>query len=278
MEKIFYQSSMPRSGSTLFQNIVGQNPDFYVTPTSGLINLVMGAKHNYTNTPEFKAVSRDITKEPFLEFCKEGINGYCNSITDKSYVLDKSRGWGINYKFLEDIFKESPKIVCVVRDLRDIIASMESKFRNSTTIDSGVSDSSKLIGTTVEKRTQHWLSGVPVGISLDWLKDIIQRGLAGNILFIRYEDLLASPNEQMNKFYQYIDLPTFEHDFNNIKQITDENDEIHGIYGDHKIKEGQLCKYESKFDKVLTQDSINIIQQNYKWYFDFFGYNIVNNG
>ncbi len=35
MENIFYQSSLPRAGSTLLQNILAQNPDIYATPTSG---------------------------------------------------------------------------------------------------------------------------------------------------------------------------------------------------------------------------------------------------
>ena len=34
---------------------MGQNPQFYVTPTSGLLELVFGARANYTNSPEFKA-------------------------------------------------------------------------------------------------------------------------------------------------------------------------------------------------------------------------------
>ena len=36
MEKIFYQSSLPRAGSTLLQNILSQNPDIYATPTASL--------------------------------------------------------------------------------------------------------------------------------------------------------------------------------------------------------------------------------------------------
>ena len=50
MEKLFFQSSLPRAGSTLLQNIMGQNPDFYVTPTSGVLELVYAAnwvKNNY---------------------------------------------------------------------------------------------------------------------------------------------------------------------------------------------------------------------------------------
>ena len=60
VENIFFQSSMPRSGSTLLQNIIGQNPDFYVTPTSGVLELLYAARVNYTNSPEFKAQDREL--------------------------------------------------------------------------------------------------------------------------------------------------------------------------------------------------------------------------
>ena len=43
-QKLFFQSSLPRAGSTLLHNIVGQNPDFFVTPTSGLVDLMLGTR------------------------------------------------------------------------------------------------------------------------------------------------------------------------------------------------------------------------------------------
>ena len=66
--KIFYQSSMPRAGSTLLQNILAQNPEFYVTPTSGLLELVFGARLNYTNSAEFRAQEAAQMKKAFLAF------------------------------------------------------------------------------------------------------------------------------------------------------------------------------------------------------------------
>jgi hypothetical protein len=70
--KIFYQSSMLRAGSTLLQNIIAQNPSFYVTPTSGLLELVFGARLNYTNNPEFKAQDTALMKKAFLAFSRGG--------------------------------------------------------------------------------------------------------------------------------------------------------------------------------------------------------------
>ena len=54
MEKLFFQSSLPRAGSTLLQNIMGQNPDFYVTPTSGILELIHSAKNTYSGPSGFE--------------------------------------------------------------------------------------------------------------------------------------------------------------------------------------------------------------------------------
>ena len=63
MDKIFYQSSLPRAGSTLLQNILAQNPDIYATPTSGVLELIFGARANYTNSAEFKAQDAETMKK-----------------------------------------------------------------------------------------------------------------------------------------------------------------------------------------------------------------------
>ena len=50
MKKIFFNSSLPRSGSTLLQNLIAQNPDFYCTPTSGLADYLLGAKNTHSHS------------------------------------------------------------------------------------------------------------------------------------------------------------------------------------------------------------------------------------
>ena len=54
-QKLFFQSSLPRAGSTLLQNIVAHNPDFYSSPTSGLVDLMLGTRIGYNENPESKA-------------------------------------------------------------------------------------------------------------------------------------------------------------------------------------------------------------------------------
>ena len=56
--RIAFRSSLPRSGSTLFSNIVGQNPAFHVTSTSRLLDLLYVARGQFSRGEEFKAQER----------------------------------------------------------------------------------------------------------------------------------------------------------------------------------------------------------------------------
>ena len=129
-KQIFFNSSLPRSGSTLFSNIVGQDKRFYVTPTSGLCELIYSSREIFTKTNEFKAQDSKEMDAAFKSFCLKGMNGFFEPLTNKNYILDKSRGWSFNFGFIREFYND-PKMIVMVRDPIDIICSMEKKFRNS---------------------------------------------------------------------------------------------------------------------------------------------------
>ena len=271
MDKLFFQSSMPRSGSTLLQNILAQNPDIYATPTSGVLELVYGARANYTSSLEFKAQDSQLMKNGFLEFCNKGIKGFYEGITDKKYVVDKSRGWGIHYDFLNS-FSPSPKIICMVRNLKDIFASMEKNFRKNPEKHNPMVDWSTMSGTSIPKRVDVWAQGVPVGMALERLQEIFRLGNNKHILFVRFEDLCLYPENTMKEIYDYLEIPHFEHDFDNIEQVTKEDDEVYGEFGDHNIRQ-KLEVVPSKAKDILGKEVVNWIYNNYPWYNEAFRYN-----
>lgn len=271
IKQVFFNSSLPRAGSTLFQNLIAQNPDFYTTPTSGFLSLIEGARSVYGNSPEFKAQDSKSMERAFINFCNASLRGYFNALTDKPFVLDKNRGYSINYNFV-NMWYANPKMVCLVRDLRAVFASMEKNFRKNPHKANLIQDPQQLIGTTLDKRIDIYAGGVPVGITVDRLKDVIQQGIAKKILFIRYEDLMANPEQQLRRYYEFIGLPYFEgHDFVNVTQFTQENDEFHGIYGDHKLRP-KFQKLPDDFLEVLGYENCIKIKNHYKWFFDMFGY------
>jgi sulfotransferase len=271
MKKIFFNSSLPRAGSTLIQNILMQNSSIYSTPTSGLSELLLNARTLYSTGDAFRAQDEVQMENAIKGYCKSALNGYFDSLTDRPYVIDKSRSWLGNYRFL-DWFYEDPKIIVMVRDLRSIFSSMEKNFRKNPHKNNHIQNVPQLVGTTLRKRIDIWANGVPVGVAIDRLKDVIDQKIDQKILFIRYEDLMENPERELKRFYEHVGLPYYEeHQFENVTQHTQENDAIHGIYGDHTLRP----KFEKKpddFEEVLGFEICRDIKNTYKWFYDYFGY------
>jgi sulfotransferase len=272
-EQIFFQSSMPRAMSTLFQNLIGQNPDFYVTPTSGLLELWFASRENYTNSPEFKAQDSELMKKAFSGFCREGMFGYFNAITDRKYVVDKSRGHGVYYDFI-DSFYPKPKIICLVRDLKDIIASFEKIHRANPQYQPPYLNEANGNGTMLHKRVDEWLRPTAtIGKAMERLFEIVNvRGRDRDMLFVKAEDLCLHPDTEMRRVYDYLELPYYQHDYNNIPQITKEDDDVYGLgKGLHDIRT-TLSMKQSDAKLVLGQHVTEFLHKTYQWYYEKFGY------
>ncbi len=181
--QIAFQSSLPRAGSTLFSNIVGKNPAFHVTPTSGLLDLLYLARGQFSRGEQFKAQGREEMERAFIGFCRGGLEGYATALTDKPWLLDKSRGWGVHYGFL-NAFYPNPKIICMLRDLLDILCSMERNFRKAGLRDPGMVNHSEMLNTSLEKRLDHWVVLPPVGLAMERLQEILRQGIDQQMLFI----------------------------------------------------------------------------------------------
>lgn len=272
VNKVFYNSSLPRAGSTLIQNILAQNPLIYPTPTSGIFEMYHGIRTMYTNSQEFKAQDEATMEKGYKALLKAGIYEFYNAITDRPYVLDKSRGWGMDYKFI-DFYDPNPKIICMVRDLRGVFASLEKKYRENPQKDLGIANWQDLTGTTTDKRVVYWSNNVPIAPALDRLYQTLLEDIHQNILFVRFEDLCKNPNEEMVRIYEYLDLPLYTHDFNNIEQFTYEDDKIYGVFGDHIIK-NKLEILKEDYLEVLGETSCKLITDNYQWFYEAFEYKI----
>ena len=271
-QKLFFQSSMPRSLSTMFQNIMGQNPDFHVTPTDGLLELVYAARANYTSSPEFKAQDSVLMEKAFKGFCYGGVTGYAQSLTDKPYVLIKSRGWGVYRGFL-DWFYPNPKVICMVRNLKDVVASYEKIYRKNPQIHDPIRNDSDSRGTTLHKRVDEWMHpSNTIGRATERIFEMIRLGYDDKILFVKAEDLCLYPETELTRIYQYLEIPHFTHDFDNIQQITTEDDNVYGLgNGLHTIRP-KLEMKPSDADKVLGKDITKWLYETYNWYYDKFKY------
>jgi sulfotransferase len=270
VKKVFFNASLPRAGSTLLQNVLMQNPEIYSTPTSGVVEFLLTARTIYSTGDAFKAQDAKEMEKAFHGFCRAGLYGYFDAITDRPYVIDKSRAWTGNFRFANFI-EPGAKAIVMVRDLRGIFASMEKNYRKNPHKDPLIVNGAELKNMTTDSRLQHFSIAPPVGPALEWLKDSFQQGYDSHFLFIRFEDFTVNPEAEMQRIYNYLEIPYFKHDFENVEQLTHENDIIHGIFGDHEIQP-TIKPLAQDYTSILGFHNCDIIKQNYKWYFDKFNY------
>jgi sulfotransferase len=255
---------MPRSGSTLLQNILGNNPKIYTTPTSPLFEYINSVREVYTKTPLVKSQDEQEMLNAYTSLLRYALHGFFYGITDKPYVVDKSRGWAVNMEFLNK-FYPGAKMVCMVRDLRDIITSMEKNYRKHPEM--------KTAPLTTAERVAIWLSAdsKPVGNTLKNLHEVFHRKMDEKIIFIRFEDLTKDPQKMIDIVHDFLGIERHKYDFNNILQVTYENDKFHGIYGDHIIK-NKVTPVKSMAKELLGEPICNQIYERHKWYFERFNY------
>ena len=264
---------MPRACSTLLQNIFNQRPDFYATPTDGLANLLLNARESFTNSDEFRASKdQDLMLKAWRGFCKQGMHGYVDSLTDRQNVVIKGRTIKSCIPWFEKFLDEPPKVICMVRDLRSIVASFEKLHRKNPEKSSQWYIGGELRGTTTSKRCDMYLTNPPLGHSLDQLREVMEMNITNKIIFIRAEDLSSRPQEIMSELYSIIEVEDYKHNFDHVEQTTHENDIIHRLDSDlHTIRNKVEPLTEDYLD-VIGKEMSDIINRDYSWYQKFFGY------
>lgn len=273
MKKTIFVSGLPRAMSTLMCNVLANNPRIGGGETSPLLEYLYAARANYSSTPEVKsALSQKLMKESFLNFCRKGIDGYSETITDKEIYLDKSRGWLHLADFLWEIKPES-KIIVMIRDIRDICASFENKWRQNPDILDSRDNPKVQDFITIDQRVNHFLNDPPLGIALKRLFNANHTGVLKKMLVIKAEDFCKNPEKTMRSVYEYLQEPYFEMDYSDVKQVTIENDRItdFGIYGDHKIRQ-KIEPIKNDSNDILGNQISNQIKANFSWFYNGFKY------
>jgi sulfotransferase len=258
-QRIAFNSSFPRSGSTLLQNILAQNPRFYCSATSGVINLLLAARQKFSTIEMFKSQEQAVMRDGFLRFCRRGMEGFYEGITDKPVCVDKSRVWFHYYDWLNE-FYPSPRILVCIRDLRAVLSSMEKLFRRNRYREDPADIEDRMNMTTVTARVTHWLNTNPVGLTALRLVGAIETGTIKHLHIIRFEDLTTRPAETMKKVYAYLGEPLFEHDFQNVQQVTREDDSQYSFYGDHRIR-AKVQPVPADYREVLGPEVCDLVRE-----------------
>ncbi len=233
-KKIHFITGLPRSGSTLLCNILNQNPDFHATSTSGILEIILSIRNQWENVAELRASPNKAGKAAVVNNILHNYVG----VIERPVYFDKSRAWIAYIELAEAILGEKAKLLVPVRKITDILSSFENLYRKNAHDWQFPQEKSHFFEwQTVEGRADIWMrNDQPVGIAYNRIRDAISRGYRDRLLFIEFENLTTNPKETMEQVYEFLEEDNFKHNFNRVKQVTQEDDDIHGIPGLHIIR------------------------------------------
>lgn len=257
--KLYFNSGLPRSGSTLLQNILCQNPRFHGTATSGLVDVLFSVRNTWTGLVQHKAAP---CPDKCRNVLKAIVSAYHQDIK-KPVLFDKSRGWLPYIELIEDLLEEQVKILVPVRPVVEILASFEKLYRETSKIKQPPGEKENYFQfQTIQGRCDYWMRPEqPVGIALNRIDDAIKRGFQNRLFFVDFNSLTSKPKDTMQAIYEFLGEEWYEHNFDYVEQITQEDDEVHGFVNLHKIK-NKVSPVKNCAEEILGKDVVeNIVSR-----------------
>lgn len=236
MKEFYFISGLPRSGSTLLCNILSQNPELFVSKaTSGCHDILFNIRNQWDNIIEHQAEGIDYNQ--LKRVLQSVLNNY--HTTNSNIIIDKGRGWLSLIEMIEFILDTKCKIIVPVRNINEILASFEKLWRHTTGKTQWVFEKEDYFRSqTVAGRCEIWASAnQPIGLAYNRVKDTVSRGLVDRLLFVEMDELTANPAQSLKRIYDFIGKNYFSHNFNQIEQVTKEDDvNVHRIENLHTIR------------------------------------------
>ena len=243
IKKLFFLVAMPRSGNTLFASIMNQNPNIACTANSITLEIMkdlflLKKTDVFKNYSDYNSLN-NILDSVFVNYYKDWPQKY---IIDRGPVMTTG-----NFALMQKHFKKPFKCVVLLRDLMDVLASYikwytenPDAFLNKLNLKNDEEKLSMLMNT----------KGA-IAKDLEAIKNAFN--YPNMCHFIKYNDLVQNPKEEINKVYNFLNIPYYLHQFTNLQQIN-----INGIpYDDtivgnnmHKIKKEIKKEYNPYIEKI----------------------------
>jgi sulfotransferase len=220
-----FLAGLPRSGNTLLSAILNQNPDIYSSPLSPLADLMW---HHSKSLEYLDSVKRNKDNQDRGEkILSYSFNNFYEDV-EKPIIIDRQKDWGMpeNLNLIKKHITDDPKIIITVRDILDILASflgLNSDMLKSDVIHNNAF--SNMYRSSEDSTCEYLMQGGSViDRALVSIASAVDPKNKGNFHIVEYNNLVLNPKETMSGIYKFLNLPDYDHDFNNIKKIEVDND------------------------------------------------------
>ena len=225
--KLFFLVAQPRSGNTLFASIMNQNKDIAATANSLTLEIMkdlflLKKTDVFQNYPDHRSLDNvlDNVFNNYYQHWPQRI------IIDRGPVTTKG-----NFELMQKHFKHGFKCIVILRDLMDVLASyMQWYTKNPDAFPNRYN-----CKTDEEKLMMIMNSKGAVAKDLEAIKNSFN--YPGICHYVKYDDIVANPEQEFRKIYKFLDEPYFNHRFNNVDQVS-----VNGLSYDDKIVGSNMHK------------------------------------
>ena len=233
-KQLFFLVAQPRSGNTLFTSIINQNPEIACTPNSITLEIMkdlflLKQTDVFQNYPDHKSLDNvlDVVYDTYYKDWPQPI------IIDRGPVMTEG-----NFYLMQKHFKRPFKCIVLLRDTVDVLASYMKWYTENP--DAFVN---KLANTDEEKLSIVMNKEGAVAKDLEAIKN--SYNYKDMCHYVKYDDLVSQPEQEIRKVYQFMNLPYFNHRFQDLQQV-----EVNGMKYDDTVLGKNMHNIRSTVEKV----------------------------
>ena len=235
-KKIFFLLALPRSGNTLFGSLMNQNPDIAVTANSITLEIMkdvylLKQTDVFKNYPDHKSLD-NVLSSVYQNYYKDWNYKY---IIDRGPVMTPG-----NLMLIKKHLNQPFKCIIIWRDLMDVLASYIKWFENEP------SAFPNKYGHTIIEQKLRMLMNKEGAIAKELVA--IQNALLPenrhHCHVLKYDELVTDTTNQVNKIYDFLQIPRFNHNFKSLKQF-----EVNGMKYDDNIVGNNMHTIKTEIKK-----------------------------
>ena len=233
-KQLLFLVAQPRSGNTLFASIMNQNPEIACTPNSITLEIMkdiflLKQTDVFQNYPDHKSLDNvlNVVYDTYYKDWPQPI------IIDRGPVMTEG-----NLYLMQKHFKRPFKCIVLLRDTVDVLASYMKWYTENP--DAFVN---KLANTDEEKLSIVMNKEGAVAKDLEAIKN--SYNYKDMCHYVKYDDLVSQPEQEIRKVYQFMNLPYFNHRFQDLQQV-----EVNGMKYDDTVLGKNMHNIRSTVEKV----------------------------
>ncbi|GJL81569.1 MAG: hypothetical protein DHS20C01_12030 [marine bacterium B5-7] len=265
---IIYVTGLPRAGSTLLCQLFAHHPDVYSPGHSSPLAHSIDHLRRGLSNDSFLLSQLDGDFDLVYQRLGHGYRGFMNgwfSESDKQWVVDKNRAWLGLIDLLAQIDPDFRMVVCV-RELTQLYGSLEAQHQKTILLDS----EDGVAGFTRYGRACAYFNDAGlvarhltlVRAALDEIPEVLKR----HILYVKYEQLVHAPVDTMLEVAEWLGLPTFAFNPQNLHVMPGESDSHYRFKYTHRTHTSIHSPSVHEVPQRIRDD----LTKNYDWYYQTF--------